>query len=101
MPDTPVAGPHGPYYDPSMEARVSRLEEEMREARAARVRLEAAMLEIKTILTTVLPHFATKADIAGLEVKLADKPGKTYMWGILTALLATYACGLGALATLR
>ena len=39
--------------------------------------------------------------IAGLEVKLADKPGKTYMCGILAALLTAYACGLAALAVLK
>jgi len=105
MPDTPVAGPHGPAYDPLMEARVSRLEEEMREEKAARVRLEAGILEIKTILTTVLPHLATKADIAELraelKAELAEKPGKTYMWGVLAVLLTAYACGLAALAVLK
>ena len=105
MPDTPVAGPHGPYYDPLMEARVSRLEEEMREERAARARLEAAVLEVKTILTTVLPHLATKADIAELRTELrtelAEKPSKTYMWGVLAVLLTAYACGLAALAVLK
>jgi len=101
MPDTPVAGPQGPAYDPLMEARVSRLEEEMREVKAAGVRLEAAVLEIKTILTTVLPHLATKADIAELRAELAEKPGKTYMWGVLAVLLTAYACGLAALAILK
>jgi hypothetical protein len=31
----------------------------------------------------------------------ADKPGKTYMWGVLAALLAAYACGLAGLAFLK
>jgi len=112
MPDMPDAEPHGPYYDPLIDARVSRLEEEMREKRAARARLEAAILEVKTILTTVLPHLATKADIAelraefreelgGLRGELAEKPSKTYMWGILGALLTAYACGLAAVAILK
>lgn len=108
MPDTPVAGPQGPYYDPHMEARVSRLEEEMREERAARARLEAAVLRVETILTTVLPHLATKADIAEtkaeiaeVRVDLAEKPSKTYMWGVLAVLLTAYACGLAALAILK
>ena len=72
-------------------------------------------------LDAVLPHRATKADLAatqsdlakmriGLETALpylatradlADKPGKTYMWGILAALLTAYACGLAALAVLK
>jgi hypothetical protein len=105
MPDTPVAEPHRPPYDPLMDARVSRLEEEMREEKAARARLEAAVLEVRTILVTSLPHLATKADLAQLEAKLdaklGDKPGKTYMWGILGVLLTAYACGLAALAVLK
>ena len=112
MPDTPVAGPQGPYYDPLMEARVSRLEEEMREERAARARLEAAVLRVETILTTVLPHLATKADVAETKTEiaelradpradLAEKPSKTYMWGVLAVLLPAYACGLAALAILK
>jgi hypothetical protein len=105
MPDTPVAGPHRPHYDLLMEARVSRLEEEMREERAGRARLEAAVLRVETILTTVLPHLATKADIAELRAELrgelAEQPSKTYMWGILAVLLTAYACGLAALAILK
>jgi hypothetical protein len=88
---------------------MSRLEDEMREERAARARLEAAVLRVETILTTALPHLATKADVADCksELKLeiarldADKPGKAYMWLIMTALLAAYACGLAALAVLK
>ncbi|HUB12019.1 MAG TPA: hypothetical protein VMB34_08685 [Acetobacteraceae bacterium] len=56
-----------------MDALVSRLKEEMREEKAARARLEAAVLEIKTILTTVLPHLATKAAIARFRAELAEK----------------------------
>jgi hypothetical protein len=52
-------------------------------------------------LDATLPHLATKADLVQLEVKLADKPGKTYMWGVLAALLTAYACGLAALAVLK
>lgn len=36
-----------------------------------------------------------------LRVGLARMPGRTYMWGILTALIAAYAAGLAALAMLR
>jgi hypothetical protein len=38
---------------------------------------------------------------ADLKTGLADKPSKTYMWGVLTALLTAYACGLAALAILK
>ncbi len=41
------------------------------------------------------------ADVTDLKVALTDKPGKLYMWGILTALLTAYACGLAALAILK
>lgn len=55
---------------------------------------KADLSVLQTRLDTTLPFLATKAD-------LADKPGKTYMWGILAALLTAYACGLAALAVLK
>jgi hypothetical protein len=97
MPDTPVAPHHGGPYDPLMEARASRLEEDIREVRTTQSRMEAAIIRIEA----TLPHLATKADLAQLEVKLADKPSKTYMWGILAVLLTAYACGLAGLAVLK
>jgi hypothetical protein len=105
MPDTPVAPHDGGPYDPLMEARVSRLEEDMREEKAARQRLEAAFIRMEAMLTATLPHLATKADIAELKAEIArldaDKPGKAYMWGILAVLLTAYACGLAGLAVLK
>jgi hypothetical protein len=101
MPDTPVAPRDGGPYDPLMEARVSRLEEDMRELKAAWPRMEAAIIRIEATLAATLPHLATKADLAQLEVKLADKPSKTYMWGILAVLVTAYACGLAGLAILK
>ena len=84
----------------------------MREERAARSRTEATVIRIEAMLTATLPHLATKADLksdvagverrlAALEVKLSEKPSKTYMWGILAVLLAAYACGLAGLAILK
>ena len=81
----------------------------MRDVRAAIGRLEATTLKIETMLAATLPHLATKADIADLRTELkyelatnlADKPGKTYMWGILAALLTAYACGLAGIAFLK
>jgi hypothetical protein len=58
------------------------------------VELKVAVVRMEAKLDATLPHLATKAD-------LAEKPGKTYMWGILAALLTAYACGLAALAVLR
>jgi len=84
-----------------MEHRVARLGEHMRDVRSAigrleatTVRLEMTTVRIEAILTTTLPHLATKAD-------LAEKPGKIYMWGILAVLLTAYACGLAGLAVLK
>ena len=94
MPDIPLAGPSGGPYDPSMEARIARLEEDMRDVKATVGRLEMAIVRIETLLTATLPHLATRAE-------LAEKPSKTYMWGILAVLLTAYACGLAALAILK
>jgi hypothetical protein len=81
-----------------MEASVTRLEEDMRDVKAAISRLEATTIRIETMLMATLPHLATKAELAELR---ADLPSKTYMWGILAALLTAYACGLAALAVLK
>jgi hypothetical protein len=94
MPDVPVAGKDGSPYDRGMEARITRLEEDMREVKSAVARLEASTIRIETMLAATLPHLATKAE-------LAEKPSKTYMWGILAVLLTAYACGLAGLAILK
>ncbi|HET8996217.1 MAG TPA: hypothetical protein VFN42_06075 [Acetobacteraceae bacterium] len=90
----------GPYNS-GLEARVSRLETDMSEVKAVLVRLESAVTDLRVIVARIdaqinaqLPYLATKAD-------LAEKPSKTYMWGILGALLTAYACGLAALAILK
>lgn len=81
-----------------LETTTSRLEERMG-------RLEVAVAEIKAMLAATLPHLATKAEVAELRVEMvagfADKPSKTYMWGILAVLLTAYACGLAGLAVLK
>jgi hypothetical protein len=94
MPDIPVARHDGGPYDRGMEARISRLEEDMRDVKSAVGRLEATTIRIEAMLAATLPHLATKAE-------LAEKPGKTYMWGILAVLLTAYACGLAGLAVLK
>src|ERR1700722_8431452 len=98
MPDIPVAGHGGGPYDRGMEARISRLEEDMREVKSAVGRLEATTIRIEAMLAATLPHLATKAELAELR---AESPTKTYMWGILAALLTAYACGLAGLAVLK
>jgi hypothetical protein len=104
MPDIPVAGGGGSPYNPDMEARLSRLEEDMREVKATNTRLEAAVIRIEAMLTATLPHLATKAEVVQLRADtvagFADKPGKTYMWGILAVLLTAYGLGLASIAVL-
>jgi Na+/citrate or Na+/malate symporter len=78
----------GPY--------VSRLEEDMRDVKAAGSRLEATTMRIGAMLAATLPHLATtKAELR------ADLPSKTCMWAILAVLLTAYACGLAGLAVLK
>jgi hypothetical protein len=77
----------------------------MRDMRATMGRLEISVAEIKAMLEATLPHLATKAELAELRMEvrtgLADKPSKTYMWGVLAALITAYAAGLAALAIVR
>ena len=93
----------------------------MRDLKETLADLKMLVVRMDARLDAVLPHLATKADLAIMETKLgamdakldatlphlatkadlADKPGKTYMWGALAALLTAYACGLAALAMLK
>ena len=80
---------------------VSTLKSDVSALKADVAGLKSDMTEVKLIvariderLTATLPHLATK-------VELAEKPSKTYMWGIMAALLTAYGCGLAALAVLR
>jgi hypothetical protein len=108
MPDGPVEGAGPGRYDPRMEARVARLEDDMREVKA----ILAQMLPMIIRIDATLPHLATKAELAqvrsdlGSELaqmrsELAEKPGKTYLWAVLAVLLAAYAAGLAAVALIR
>ena len=143
-----VATPEEAPHDPWMDARVTRLEDDMGEIKATLRRLEPMIMRIDA----TLPHLATKADLMGVrtelkeetaalrlelkteissvrtelasvrtelkteigsvrtelkteigEVKiaLADKPSRTYMWGIMTAMIAAFACGLAGLAIVK
>jgi chromosome segregation ATPase len=86
MPDTPVAPRDDGPYDPLMEARVSRLEEDMRDVKATLPRLEAAINRIETMLAATLPHLATKADLAEVRTEL-----KADHASLRTALTADHA----------
>ena len=101
MPDMHVENAsEGPYH-PRMEARVARLEDDVREVKAVLGRIEPLIIRIDAIM----PHLATKAELAvlgsDLRAELADKPSKTYMWGVLGVLIMAYAAGLAALAVIR
>jgi hypothetical protein len=53
-----------------MEARVSRLEEDMRAVKVTLPRMEASIIRIETMLAATLPHLATKADLAELRTEM-------------------------------
>lgn len=106
--DSPVEPSGGGPYDPVLETRVSRLENDMSDVKTALVRLEAAVGDLRTVITRVdaqIPYLATKADVVEVRTEvrtgLADEPSKAYMWGVLSVLLTAYACGLAALAILK
>jgi len=105
MPDTPVEPPGGTPYDPHLELRVSRLEDDMREMRSVLGQIVPMLARIDATLTGTLPHLATRAELSELRAELADKPGKAYLWavvGVLVgAIIASYAAGLAAIALLR
>jgi hypothetical protein len=85
MPDTPLADRDGGPYDPPLERRVARLEEDGRQVIAAITRLEEPIarletrgdrpdavvqrlemgfIRLETMLAATLPHLATKAELA-------------------------------------
>jgi hypothetical protein len=89
----------------------------MREVKAVLARLEPMIVRMDATIAAVLPHLATKAELAilphlatkaevsdlrsELRAGLAAVPTKTYMWGILGVLVTAYAAGLAALAVIR
>jgi hypothetical protein len=101
MPDSPLERMGGQPYDPSMEARLARLEEDMRDVKASLHDVREAVIRLEALFTATVPHLATKADVLATRADLAEKPSKAYMWGILAVLLTAYASGLAALAVLR
>jgi hypothetical protein len=83
------------------EARIDRLDEDIRDIKATLARLEPMVIRIDA----TLPHVATKAELApGLAevtIALADKPSRGYMWLVVGTLIVAYAAGLAVLAVLR
>jgi hypothetical protein len=79
------------------EARIDRLDEDIRGIKATLARLEPIVIRIDA----TLPHLATKAELAtGLAevtIALADKPSRGYMWLVVGTLIVAYAAGLAVL----
>jgi len=67
----------------------------------AETKADFVALRLATNQTITELRVATASEFAALRADLAEKPSKTYMWGVLTALLTAYACGLAALAILK
>jgi hypothetical protein len=80
------------------EARINRLDEDIRDIKASLARLEPIIIRIDA----TLPHLTTKAELAtglsGVTDALADKPGRTYLWVVFGTLIVAYAAGLAGLA---
>ena len=77
----------------------------MRDMQAGLARVETTLAEIKAMLAATLPDLATRAELAELRgelrAELGDKPGKLYMWGTPSVLVAACAAGLAGLAVLK
>ena len=92
-------GPH----PPDMEERVARLETDVGEIkRLLGDQLMPMMIRIDERLNGSMSQMATKADLATAKgevlEKLAEKPGKSYLWTVLAvlvgAILAAVAAGV-------
>jgi outer membrane murein-binding lipoprotein Lpp len=95
-----------------LETKVDRLDSKVDRLDASVQRLEMGFIRLESMLAATLPHLATKAELtatradlqgllSGIALGLAEKPSKTYMWGVLVVLLTAYACGLAGLAVLK
>jgi hypothetical protein len=95
--------------------RLDRLEEDVREIKAALGRLEPMIIRIDQQLTSELPHLASKAELTSglsdvrtdlgaeiglLRAELAEKPGKMWLTVAIGILIGAYAAGLAGLAAL-
>ena len=68
-----------------------------------RVELKGDIAELRTELKSEIAvvRIEAKDQISDVKIALADKPTRTYMWGIMTAMVAAFACGLASLAILK
>jgi hypothetical protein len=72
-----------------LETRLGRVEERLTRIEEGVTRIELAVARIEAIL----PHLATKAE-------LADKPSRAYMWGVMAAMTGAYTAALPAIGVL-
>ena len=81
----------------------------MREVKSVLAQMLPMLARIEATLASTLPHLATKAELAELRADLradmAEKPSKTYLWGVVgvlvAAIVASYGAGLAAIALLH
>jgi hypothetical protein len=82
------------------EARVDRLEADIRDIKGILARLEPMIIRIDA----TLPSLANKAELADLRTELlttlADKPSRGYLWGVMGMMVASYTAALAAAALL-
>lgn len=91
-----------------MEQRVAKLEADVGEIKVTLGALAPRIHEMHAFMQAKLPDIATKADVAILRgdvlEKIAEKPGKGYLWTVLAvlvgAILAATAAGV-SIATSR
>lgn len=99
-PEKPLTAAAAPIH-PDMDELVRRVD-----------RMEGLLDEMKPLLARLderLNHLATKADLSTIKgellEKIAEKPGKAYLWTVLAvlvgAVLAATAAGAGIVAALK
>src|SRR5271165_3928013 len=69
--DEPVEPASGERYGPDIEPRLSRVETEVRDLKDTQAELKSIVARIEAKLDAVLPHLATKADLAPTQSGLA------------------------------
>jgi hypothetical protein len=80
--------------DVRSEARLDRIEEDVREIKTTLKELAPLIVRIDERLRTELPHLATKAE-------LAEKPSRAYLWGVMAAMVGAQAVALAATALIK
>ena len=76
MPDTPVDPALVPPHDPSLEARVTQVEGDVRDIRSILGQMMPMLIRIDATLTATLPHLATKADVETLRSEMRSEIAK-------------------------